>query len=137
MTVERPYPRTLSRRVDDWHGGVAAGGIDREVFLLTRQPFAGFADNQGSTLTRPMVLASREEMFPAAAQPDDGADAAVVVALELVQTGGGLKHRHRQRVHGEHAGRLGRATSCIPCLIHSMRYRATGSRARRVKLHSE
>ena len=38
-------------------------GIDRVVLLVTRQPFVGFADNQGSTLTRPVVLASTAEAF--------------------------------------------------------------------------
>lgn len=38
-------------------------GVDRVVLLVTRQPFVGFADNQGSTLTRPMVLASTAETF--------------------------------------------------------------------------
>jgi len=38
-------------------------GVDRVVFLVTRQPFVGFADNQGSTLTRPMVLASTAGTF--------------------------------------------------------------------------
>ncbi len=38
-------------------------GIDRVVLLVTRQAFVGFADNQGSTLTRPVVLASTAEAF--------------------------------------------------------------------------
>ena len=38
-------------------------GVDRVVFLVTRQPFGGFADNQGSTLTRPMALASTAGTF--------------------------------------------------------------------------
>ncbi len=38
-------------------------GVDRVVFLVTRQPFGGFADSQGSTLTRPMVLASTAGTF--------------------------------------------------------------------------
>ena len=38
-------------------------GIDRLVLLVTRQPFVGFADNQGSTLSRPVALASTAEDF--------------------------------------------------------------------------
>ena len=38
-------------------------GIERLILLVTRQPFAGFADNQGSTLTRPVALASTAEAF--------------------------------------------------------------------------
>ncbi len=38
-------------------------GVDRVVFLVTRQPFGGFADSQGSTLTRPMALASTAGTF--------------------------------------------------------------------------
>ena len=38
-------------------------GVDRVVLLVTRQPFVGFAGNQGSTLTRPAVLASTAEVF--------------------------------------------------------------------------
>ena len=38
-------------------------GVDRVVLLVTRQPFVGFAESQGSTLTRPVVLASRAETF--------------------------------------------------------------------------
>ena len=41
----------------------APAGIDRLVLLVTRQPFVGFADNQGSTLTRPVALASTAEDF--------------------------------------------------------------------------
>ena len=41
----------------------APAGIDRLVLLVTRQPFVGFADNQGSTLTRPVALASTAEAF--------------------------------------------------------------------------
>ena len=54
-------------------------GIDRVVFLVTRQPFAGFADNQGSTLTRPMVLASTAETFLRRLNRANAADAGVVV----------------------------------------------------------
>ena len=38
-------------------------GVDRVVLLVTRQPFVGFAEGQGSTLTRPVVLATRAETF--------------------------------------------------------------------------
>ena len=38
-------------------------GVDRVILLVTRQPFVGFADNQGSTLTRPVALASTAEAF--------------------------------------------------------------------------
>ena len=38
-------------------------GIDRLILLVTRQPFVGFADNQGNTLTRPVALASTAEAF--------------------------------------------------------------------------
>ena len=38
-------------------------GIDRLVLLVTRQPFVGFTNNQGSTLTRPVALASTAEAF--------------------------------------------------------------------------
>ena len=38
-------------------------GIDRLILLVTRQPFVGFADNQGRTLTRPVVLAETAEAF--------------------------------------------------------------------------
>ena len=38
-------------------------GIDRVILLVTRQPFVGFAANQGSTLTRPVALASTAEAF--------------------------------------------------------------------------
>ena len=41
----------------------APAGIDRLVLLVTRQPFVGFADKQGSTLTRPVALASTAEAF--------------------------------------------------------------------------
>lgn len=35
-------------------------GIDRLILLVTRQPFAGFAGNSGSTLTRPVVMLSTD-----------------------------------------------------------------------------
>ena len=38
-------------------------GIDRLILLVTRQPFVGFADNQGNTLTRPVSLAVTAEAF--------------------------------------------------------------------------
>ncbi len=38
-------------------------GIDRLILLVTRQPFVGFADNQGTTLTRPVALAATAEAF--------------------------------------------------------------------------
>ena len=38
-------------------------GVDRVILLVTRQPFVGFAGNQGSTLTRPVALASTAEAF--------------------------------------------------------------------------
>ena len=38
-------------------------GIDRLILLVTRQPFAGFANNQGNTLTRPVSLAVTAEAF--------------------------------------------------------------------------
>ena len=38
-------------------------GVDRVIFLVTRQPFVGFAGNQGATLTRPVALASTAEAF--------------------------------------------------------------------------
>ena len=41
----------------------APAGIDRLVLLVTRQPFVGFADKQGSTLTRPVALTSTAEAF--------------------------------------------------------------------------
>ena len=41
----------------------APAGVDRLILLVTRQPFVGFADNQGSTLTRPVALASTGESF--------------------------------------------------------------------------
>ncbi len=41
----------------------APAGIDRLILLVTRQPFVGFADNEGSTLTRPVALASTAEAF--------------------------------------------------------------------------
>ena len=41
----------------------APAGVDRLILLVTRQPFVGFADNQGSMLTRPVALASTAEAF--------------------------------------------------------------------------
>ena len=41
----------------------APAGIDRLILLVTRQPFVGFADNQGNTLTRPVALAATAEAF--------------------------------------------------------------------------
>ena len=38
-------------------------GIDRLILLVTRQPFDGFTDNGGSTLTRPVGLESGAELF--------------------------------------------------------------------------
>ena len=38
-------------------------GVDRVTPLVTRQPSVGFAGNQGSTLTRPVALASTAEAF--------------------------------------------------------------------------
>lgn len=38
-------------------------GVDRVIFLVTRQQFVGFAGNQGATLTRPVALASTAEAF--------------------------------------------------------------------------
>ena len=38
-------------------------GVDRVILLVTRQPFVGFAGNQGATLTRPVALASTAEAF--------------------------------------------------------------------------
>ena len=38
-------------------------GIERLVLLVTRQPFAGFANAQGQLATRPMALASTAESF--------------------------------------------------------------------------
>ena len=38
-------------------------GIDRLILLVTRQPFVGFAANQGNTLTRPVALAATAEAF--------------------------------------------------------------------------
>ena len=38
-------------------------GVDRVILLVTRQPFVGFAGNQGTTLTRPVALASTAEAF--------------------------------------------------------------------------
>ena len=38
-------------------------GVDRVLLLVTRQPFVGFAGNQGTTLTRPVALASPAEAF--------------------------------------------------------------------------
>ena len=38
-------------------------GIERLIFLVTRQPFAGFANSQGELATRPIALASTAESF--------------------------------------------------------------------------
>lgn len=38
-------------------------GIDRLILLVTRQPFDGFTDNEGNTLTRPVGLESSAEVF--------------------------------------------------------------------------
>ena len=38
-------------------------GVDRVILLVTRQPFVGFAGNQGTILTRPVALASTAEAF--------------------------------------------------------------------------
>lgn len=38
-------------------------GIDRLILLVTRQPFVGFVDAAGQTLTRPVALASTAEAF--------------------------------------------------------------------------
>ena len=38
-------------------------GIDRLILLVTRQPFVGFADNRGNTLTRPVALALTADVF--------------------------------------------------------------------------
>ena len=38
-------------------------GVDRVILLVTRQPFMGFAENRGTTLTRPVALASTAEAF--------------------------------------------------------------------------
>ena len=38
-------------------------GIDRLILLVTRQPFDGFTDNDGNTLTRPVGLESTAEVF--------------------------------------------------------------------------
>ena len=38
-------------------------GVDRLVLLVTRQPFVGFANNRGETVTRPAALASTAGAF--------------------------------------------------------------------------
>ncbi len=38
-------------------------GVDRVILLVTRQPFVGFADKLGRTLTRPVALAPTAESF--------------------------------------------------------------------------
>ena len=38
-------------------------GVDRLVLLVTRQPFVGFANNQGQAVTRPVALASTAASF--------------------------------------------------------------------------
>lgn len=38
-------------------------GIERLILLVTRQPFAGFANGQGQLASRPMALASTAESF--------------------------------------------------------------------------
>ena len=38
-------------------------GVDRLILLVTRLPFAGFANNQGQIAASPMVLASTAEDF--------------------------------------------------------------------------
>ena len=38
-------------------------GVDRLILLVTRQPFAGFANNQGELATGPMTLALTAEEF--------------------------------------------------------------------------
>ena len=70
MTLAENLPLAAGAQVDYPRSGdgiqvvaSAPAGIERLILLVTRQPFVGFAGNQGGALTRPVTLASTAESF--------------------------------------------------------------------------